>query len=311
MKKKKIFTYWTFGLLIIALALSSLSCEFVTRLVEGLGEEEVPSVEVEEQPPGESLPAEEPSGVGPPSQPAGGLSIDDLPVYPRARVDEELQADIDEYVENLGFGVEDNVVEEDIRAYMTEDAPNQISAYYQQALPEEGWESRLFFVDDEGGMMMWERPAAGGMIHRLSIIISLESVEGRSVTRLLINLQLVAGEGGSFLPGENLGLDATLGENQPPSGMGLFATPPLSMGIAGWNKWLQPGSDVEGNNKVSLVDDPTYDKVVEFSRSCNGCNDGGAAGIVQEMNLDVSDYGRLYIRLIGQVISERGGQLGQ
>ena len=94
-----------------------------------------------------------------------------------------------------------------------------------------------------------------------------------------------------------------------PAGKSLLSTPPLARGIAGWKLWLQGGSRVAGHNEVRRVDDPTYGKVVEFSRT-DGGNDGGAAGIYQSLNtVDVSDYPHLYVRLVCKVLDEKGGNL--
>jgi tetratricopeptide (TPR) repeat protein/predicted Ser/Thr protein kinase len=95
---------------------------------------------------------------------------------------------------------------------------------------------------------------------------------------------------------------------QPPAGQSLLSTPPLAEGIAGWEQWLQGGSHVAGDNEVRMVDNPTYGKVVEFSRTSGG-NDGGAAGIYQPLKADVSDYPHLYIWLVGKVLHEEGGNL--
>ncbi len=47
---------------------------------------------------------------------------------------------------------------------------------------------------------------------------------------------------------------------------------------------------------------------MEFKRT-NGDGDGGGAGIVQELELDVSGYPHLYVWLVGKVLHEEGGNL--
>jgi hypothetical protein len=103
---------------------------------------------------------------------------------------------------------------------------------------------------------------------------------------------------------QSLGTDSSI----PPAGEGLLLTASLDLGIEGWQQWLQGGSQYAGQNEVRLVDDPTFGKVVEFSRVCEP-NDGGAAGLYQTLNLDVSSYSHLYIWLVGKVLQEEGGNL--
>ncbi len=99
------------------------------------------------------------------------------------------------------------------------------------------------------------------------------------------------------------------GSTMPPAGMGLLPTPSLSMGIQGWEQWLQPGSYVAGQNVVQMAQDPMMVRVVEFARTQGG-NDGGAAGIYQPLNLDVTGFQHLYVWLVGKVIYEEGGNIG-
>ena len=80
------------------------------------------------------------------------------------------------------------------------------------------------------------------------------------------------------------------------------------MGIDGWKLWLQEGSKTKGENKVGLVDDLTYLKVVEFYRNSEPY-DGGAAGIYQDLDIDLSRFSSINIWLVGKILSEKGGNI--
>lgn len=91
------------------------------------------------------------------------------------------------------------------------------------------------------------------------------------------------------------------------SGTVLLALDPAG-GLAGWKYWLQAGSQAAGDNRVQLVPDPVYGSVVELSRVCTA-RDGGAAGLYQELALDVAGYQSLRIWLVGKVLLEEGGNI--
>jgi hypothetical protein len=104
----------------------------------------------------------------------------------------------------------------------------------------------------------------------------------------------------TLIPGQQVG--------QPPSGTGLLQTSSLDLGLQGWDEWLQGGSRVQGHNTVRLVEGPMFARVVDFSRT-EGGNDGGAAGLVQPLDADVSGYQHIYVWLVGRVLNEQGGNI--
>lgn len=89
----------------------------------------------------------------------------------------------------------------------------------------------------------------------------------------------------------------------------LLPVPPLATGFERWQMWLQDGSRVRGNNLVQMVSDSKYKQVVQFSRA-NGQGDGGAAGLILPLDLNVAAYPHLYVQLIGKIENEKGGNLG-
>jgi hypothetical protein len=94
----------------------------------------------------------------------------------------------------------------------------------------------------------------------------------------------------------------------PPAGQGLLLTKSISLGIEEWKTWLQEGTKEKGTNKVSLVSDPQFSKVVKFQRSSDP-DDGGAAGIFQETDISVSHFKSLYVWLVGKIDDENGGNI--
>ena len=94
-------------------------------------------------------------------------------------------------------------------------------------------------------------------------------------------------------------LEIALGDN-------LLGPSVLSQAI-GWQPWLQRGSAVHGTNSVSLLSDGVRGTYVEFTRR-DGGRDGGAAGLIRPLDLAVGTA-PLYVRLVGSVLSEQGGNL--
>ncbi len=81
------------------------------------------------------------------------------------------------------------------------------------------------------------------------------------------------------------------------------------MGIKEWSQWLQEGSKIKGTNKVALIEDPTFMRVVEFSRESADPGDGGAAGIYQSLDIDLRKFSSVKIWLVGKAIKEKGGNI--
>lgn len=74
-----------------------------------------------------------------------------------------------------------------------------------------------------------------------------------------------------------------------------------------WNFWLQPGSLVHGRNSVNIIDGEEG-KIIELKR-IQGGNDGGAAGIVFPLNIKVSNLRHLHVKIRGEILYERGGNI--
>jgi len=224
-----------------------------------------------------------------------GRCFADIPEFPKAKRDAEKEAELDRWLQEMGMGGIMLPTGEEARIYVTRESPAKVVEFYRKAMPKRGWKKTLELTTEEGGIISWEKgPIQAGLLTGMS--------EGETI--ILIG----CGPKEKKLP-QLKPTPSPPGPSQPPGGESLLPVPPLSEGIEGWEQWLQPGSRIPGHNEVNLVDDPTYGKVVEFVRTCEGGNDGGAAGIYIPLNLDVSGYPHLYVWLVGKVIQEEGGNI--
>lgn len=264
-----------------------------------------------DSPPPEVEQAEEMAPVVPP--PPHEVLIDDLPVYPGA-VRDPSQEPGWEWIDpraNAPFGGE-------VRIFTTPDPMTSVLDFYAAVLPENNWHRGFEAFGDAGGLVVWDQPSPTGW-YELGVAVYSFDQSGRpapTTLALMLKEQFAGGQGqqatprppSSDTPG-GLVTPAPDGSTMPPAGMGLLPTPSLSMGIQGWEQWLQPGSQVAGQNVVQMAQDPMMVRVVEFARTQGG-NDGGAAGIYQPLNLDVTGFQHLYVWLVGKVIYEEGGNIG-
>lgn len=84
--------------------------------------------------------------------------------------------------------------------------------------------------------------------------------------------------------------------------------PPIAQEFDRWQMWLQGGSRVTGTNLVQVVADTKYKQVVQFTRT-NGRGDGGAAGLILPVDLNVDAYPHVHVQLIGKIDKEMGGNI--
>lgn len=243
------------------------------------------------------------SGAEPivPPPPEQRTTLDDIPPYPGATRQVEQEA---------GWNAVDPQTGEafvgDLRVYTMGNLPPDVLRFYEAELTAAGWSQLFEGIADEGGFVVWERPDGMGSSLQLTVIVSALDQGETTIVLLLARGGATPqagneGEGGLVTP-------AADGSTQPPSGMGLLPTPPLSMGIEGWQQWLQGGSRSEGHNTLQMAQDPMFWQVVQFSRS-DDANDGGAVGIYQPLSLDVTSFQHVYVWLVGKVIGERGGNI--
>lgn len=89
----------------------------------------------------------------------------------------------------------------------------------------------------------------------------------------------------------------------------LLPIPSLVQEFDRWQIWSQPGSRVAGNNLVQVIGDLKYKQAVQFARA-NGQGDGGAAGLILPVDLNVVGYPHVQVQLIGKIDKELGGNIG-
>ncbi len=241
-----------------------------------------------------------------PPPPEQRTTLDDIPPYPGATRQFEQEAGWNAVDPQTG-----QAFTGDLRVYTTGDLPTDVLGFYEAELTAAGWSQLFEGTADEGGFVVWERPDGTGGSLQLTVIVSASDQGETTIVLLLAGGGQTGGQATPQAGGEISGwlvTPAADGSTQPPSGMGLLPTPSLSMGIEGWEQWLQGGSRSEGRNTLQMVQDPMFGQVVQFSRS-DDANDGGAVGIYQPLSLDVTGFQHVYVWLVGKVIGERGGNI--
>jgi len=248
-----------------------------------------------------------------PPPPPKEISSADIPVYPGA------ERSASEEAEWVWIDVRtDTPFGGDTRVYSTPDPMPDVLSFYDATLPQFGWTRSFEAFGDSGGLVVWTQTTAAGSYELGVAVRSYDQSGVQAPTTLALMLKTLGSSGqdqaqatqppqGTDVTGA-LVTPAPDGSTMPPAGEGLLTTAALSMGLDSWNQWLQGGSSVPGNNSVEMVDDQMMYRVVEFTRS-EGGRDGGAAGITQQPNLDVSGYPHLYVWLVGKVLYEEGGNI--
>jgi hypothetical protein len=242
------------------------------------------------------------------------LGVGDVPSYPRAVYDNELNAALGEFKNQLK--IPDDYSGVLYSVYAANDSPSNIIEHYNSILEELQWKKGFDLTSAEGGFMVWEK--ASNRDTMISYIVATGEIrygnrnEVVLLTGLIIPDEEIEGDNNSETTqeGSEIGMGSLYFSNPTtPAGQGLLKTKSLDMGIEEWSLWLQDGSKIKGTNKVALVDDPTFFKVVEFSRESEEPGDGGAAGIYQTLGTDLSEFSSIKIWLVGKVLKEKGGNI--
>ncbi|MHB1346086.1 MAG: hypothetical protein ACYCXK_01225 [Candidatus Humimicrobiaceae bacterium] len=242
------------------------------------------------------------------------LEIGDVPSFPGSRLDVDLYRNLDSVLGELPK-MPELFSDSGFFTYVTKSSPEDVTSYYHEQMKILGWE----FVDtydygDQGSFTIWQKMANTGKYVTYGVFAGDYLKNGKTVTLILNGFIIPENETDKddsiINQKEEINPEGTIYfENKiPPAGQGLLITKPISMGIEEWETWLQEGSKEKGTNKVSIVDDPKFYKVVQFQRSSDP-DDGGAAGIFQETDISVSQFNNLYIWLVGKIDSENGGNI--
>jgi len=239
--------------------------------------------------------------------------VGDVESYPGAEYDRALNDMLGEYRNQLNIpGEFINVL---FTVYTTGDKPAEVISFYNSKMEELQWQKYSDETSTEGGCLVWKKASNRGTDISYIVITGQINYNNKDAFVILTGL-IIPGYGeedenypGTTEEGSEIGPGQVFFENpQPPEGQGLLPTDSLSMGISQWQQWLQAGSKVAGENKVSAADDPMFIKIVEFSRKADG-RDGGAAGIYQALDIDTKAFSKINIWLVGKIKREEGGSL--
>jgi hypothetical protein len=239
--------------------------------------------------------------------------VGDVPSYPDAVYDKELNEALGEFKNQLKIPDEyTNVL---YSVFVTDDTPSDVVEHYNSVLKELQWKKSLDLTSSEGGFMVWEKTSNRDSVISYVVLTGKIQYGSRNEVALLTGV-IIPDNGkedgedtGTKQEGSEIGAGNIYFTNPTtPAGQGLLQTKSLDMGIDKWNLWLQGGTQTKGSNKVTLVKDATFMKVVEFSRESDP-GDGGAAGIYQSLDIDLSKFSSVKIWLAGKVLREKGGNI--
>jgi hypothetical protein len=241
------------------------------------------------------------------------LGVGDVPGYPGADYDKELNDQLGEFRNQFEIPFEYmNVL---YSVFVTGDTPAEVVDWYNDTLDELDWNKSLDLTSDKGGFMVWKKTSNTGT--DISYIALTGEIQYGNREEVVILTGVVIPDYGkegekyseTTEEGSEIGAGIIYFENPTtPAGQGLLPTKSISMGIEEWKQLLQEGSKVKGTNKVSLIDDPKFSKVVEFYRTSDP-GDGGAAGIYQDLDISLKDFSKINIWLVGKVLKEYGGNI--
>ncbi len=246
--------------------------------------------------------------------------VGDVPLYPRAAYDKELDQQFGEFRNQLN--IPDEYIDVLFTVRVTGNPAAEVLEYYGKTFTELGWEKSVDMTGSGGGLFTWEKLSNRDTV--ISYIVASGNINhgGQDKTVLVTGYIIPEDEKGKD---EDLYADTTKEGNEigpgnvyfsnptTPGGEGLLDTKPVSMGIEEWSLWLQEGSsdkEVAENetNKVYLVEDANMGRVVEFYRESDTM-DGGASGIYRKLDIDLARFSELRIWLVGKISKEEGGNI--
>jgi hypothetical protein len=238
------------------------------------------------------------------------LGVGDVENYPGSVYDNELNENLGEFRNQLIDipGQYHNVL---YMVRIAERSAEDVMHFYDSQMETIGWEKDFQLDSEKGYFALWQKEGYEGIKVEFIVITGDIDYEKRNETVILTGFVIHEQAKDKISQGksedeEDFTTPGTVYFENPgvTEGEGLLLTNPLSMGIEGWEKWLQG----EGNNTVTLKDDPLFAKVVEFNRQ-HSLNDGGAAGIYQLTDIDLKRFSSVKVWLIGKVLDEDGGNI--
>jgi hypothetical protein len=243
------------------------------------------------------------------------LDVGDIPMFPGSKLDVDLYRSIESVLGKLPE-LPELFSGSIFFTHVTKSSPEDVRVYYSEQMKSLGWELiQTYNYGSQGTFTTWQKMANTGKYVTCGIFAGNYENNNKMVTLILTGV--IIPETGSNLQDSSITQKEEAVEPEgtvyfknptPPAGQGLLSTKSISMGIEEWKIWLQEGSVEKGTNKVSLVSDSRFSKVVKFQRSSNP-DDGGAAGIFQETDIAVSQFKSLFIWLVGKIDDENGGNI--
>jgi hypothetical protein len=243
------------------------------------------------------------------------LDVGDVPVFPGSKLDVDLYRSIESVLGKIPE-LPEPFSGTNFSTYVTKSSPEDVRGYYSEQMKSLGWEiNKTYEYGSQGSFTAWQKMANIGKYVTYGIFAG--NYENNNKTMTLILMGFIVPEIETNLQDSSSGQkeeavkpEGTVYFENPasPAGQGMLSTKSISMGIEEWETWLQEGSAEKGTNKVSLVSDPQFSKVVKFQRSSDP-DDGGAAGIFQETDITVSQFKSLFVWLVGKIDDENGGNI--
>jgi len=242
------------------------------------------------------------------------LGVGDVPNYPGSTYDYELNMEMGEFKNQL-IDIPPEFHNVLYTVYVVKASEDKVINFYNDEMEKLQWEKTVEQTSEKGSLNAWRKTGYDEVEVIYILICGTITYSGRQEVVILKGFIINEKDykedstSGTFEEGSEIGPGQVFFENPGLiEGEGLLMTKPVSSGVDEWNKWLQDSSGDETSNKVILKDDPMFIKVAEFSRQSQAM-DGGAAGIYQELDLDLQEYSSINIWLIGKVIYEEGGNI--
>lgn len=242
------------------------------------------------------------------------LGVGDVPCYPDATYDNELNDQLGEFKNQL-IEIPAEFFNVLYTVYVTKDTVSEVESYYNLELQRLHWEKSLDLTSGNSSFNVWKKTADSGSDVLYIVITGEINYNNRKEVVILTGAVIPepVNKSDNYTEeteeGSEIGPGSIYFENpMPPQGQGLLPTKPISLGVDEWEKWLQKGEVVEGTNEVLLKDDQVFQKVVEFYRTSEP-GDGGAVGIYQELDLDVKTFSKINIWIVGKVLKEKGNNI--
>ncbi|MBN1299311.1 MAG: hypothetical protein JW997_06475, partial [Actinobacteria bacterium] len=244
-----------------------------------------------------------------------GLGVGDVPNYPGSTYDYELNMQMGEFKNQL-IDIHAEFHNVLYTVYVIKASEEEVINFYNTEMEKLQWEKTAEETSEKGSLNIWCKTGYDEVEVKCILLSGTITYSGRQEFVILKGFIINENNNNNaettndtLKEGSGIGPGSVYFENPGLiEGEGLLMTKPVSSGLEEWQQWLQDSSGDNSGNEVLLKEDPMFIKVAEFRRESNAM-DGGAAGIYQELGLDLQEYSSINIWLIGKVIYEEGGNI--